>query len=88
MKQRPTDQPTDGILIARVPSASKKGLMHDIRLDVNNMVYCDCTGWFFRHACTHMLNFRLFLASASVARQTGRILVRRRVKSGRPKRRR
>lgn len=44
---------TPGV-IAEVPSASKPGEKHQVRLSKNGNVYCDCEGYAYRGLCSHI----------------------------------
>jgi len=51
----------EGIQIGEIPSNTIKGKTYEILLDDNNMVFCTCDGWFFRHRCSHLEAFRKYL---------------------------
>jgi len=54
------------IVLALVPSHDPKvEKPYKIYLDKHNMVCCTCKGWRYRHACSHLTDFRQSLASAS-----------------------
>ena len=58
----------EGIQIGEIPSNTVRGKTYEILLDENNMVFCTCDGWFWRHKCSHLDAFRKFLAG----RKTGK----------------
>jgi hypothetical protein len=58
----------EGIVVGRVASHTKKGTSYAIRLDVNNCLYCECDGWFWRHVCSHLDEFRAVLIRANAKR--------------------
>jgi hypothetical protein len=54
------------IVLAEVPSNDPKvAKPYKIYLDKHNMVCCTCKGWRYRHACSHLTNFRSALAAAA-----------------------
>jgi hypothetical protein len=50
----------DSLVLGEVPSV--RGRTYRICLDRNNHVFCECAGWNYRHACTHLDAFRAALA--------------------------
>jgi hypothetical protein len=52
----------DSLVLGEIPSATVNGRTYRICLDRNNHVFCECAGWNYRHACTHLDAFRAALA--------------------------
>lgn len=44
---------TPGV-VAKIPSQSKPGETHDVRLAKTGLVYCDCEGYRWRGHCAHI----------------------------------
>lgn len=45
-------------VLARIQSNTKDDVWYEIRLGMNNAVYCTCKGFQYRQKCDHMKTFR------------------------------
>jgi hypothetical protein len=47
------EKPVDEILHLQIPSNTKAGVEYTVDVYPDGLVHCNCTGWGFRHTCSH-----------------------------------
>lgn len=50
--------PKQYVVLALMQSNTKEDIWYEVRLGMNNAIYCTCNGFKYRQQCDHMKRFR------------------------------